>query len=84
MNVAVFILIVTLISFATGFFVAGIISLIKWTILAGESKESVKSTAVKLFSGLFKNKSGQNEMLLLSSNNDSMNKELYQFYHGKN
>ena len=84
MNVAAFILIVTLISFATGFLVAGIISIIKWSILAGERKESLKTIIAKLFSGLIKIKSGQNEMLLLSSNNESANKELYQFYHGEN
>lgn len=84
MNATYFVLTVILISFATGFFVAAIIWLIKWTILAGENKESLQTQVFQLFSGLRQNKSGKNEFPLANTNNDSLNMELYQFYHGKN
>jgi hypothetical protein len=84
MSVANFILIVTAISFATGFFVAAIIWLIKWSILSGDKSESYRTTISRYLSGLFQNKSDQNDFLSFGSNNDSLNKELYRYYHGKN
>jgi hypothetical protein len=84
MNVAYFILIVILISFATGFFVAAIIWMIKWSILAGENKELLQTNVFQHFSKLFQNKYQKNEHPPLSTNNDSLNMELYQYYHGKN
>jgi len=84
MNVAYFILIVILISFATGFFVAAIIWLIKWSILAAENKDSLQTNASKHFSKLFQNKYRNDENPSLSTNNDTLNMELYQYYHGKN
>jgi len=84
MNVAYFILTVILISFATGFFVAAIIWLIKWSILLGENKGSVQTSVFHFFSGLMQSKSRKIEFPSVNTNNDSLNMELYQFYHGKN
>jgi hypothetical protein len=84
MNVAYFILTVVLISFATGLFVAALIWLIKWSILAGENKESIQINAFQFFSGKTRNKFLKNEFPSIIANNDSLNRELYQFYHGKN
>lgn len=84
MNVAYFILTVVLISFATGFFVAAIIWFIKWSILSGEKKESEQTNFFQLFKRLFSNKSLENGSHSFSTNNDSLNFELYQYYHGKN
>ena len=84
MNATYFILTVILISFVTGFFVAAIIWLIKWTILAAENNESLQTQVFRFFSGLMQNKSAKNEYLSASTNNDLLNMELYKFYHGKN
>ncbi len=84
MSVAYFVLIVTAISFATGFFVAAIIWLIKWSILSGENSESFRTNFSMYLSSLFRNKSAQGDFHSYGSNNDSLNKELYQYYHGKN
>ena len=84
MNVAFFILTVVLISFATGLFVAALIWLIKWGILAGENKESFQTNVIQFFSGKTRNKFLKNEFPSIITNSDTLNRELYQFYHGKN
>ncbi len=90
MNATYFVLVSVLLTFATGFFVASIIWGIKWVLLSrderSESRKSVhllhifskqlskREFAAQVFS------SGLNANLGESANN----KELYQYYHGKN
>ena len=84
MNVAYFILTVVLISFATGFVVAAIIWFIKWSILLGENKESVQTHVFHFFSGLIHHKFRKLGYPSGNTTNDSLNIELFNFYHGKN
>jgi hypothetical protein len=86
MNVNYFVLIAALLSFATGFFVAAIIWVIKWFITPREDR--VTSNSVHLLH-IFSKKELNREFAIssgpISANEESViNKELYQYYHGKN
>lgn len=83
MNANYFVFIAALLSFATGFLVAAIIWIIKWFLLAKEERVTDKSVHLL---HIFAKRSQLSTSVISSTmlNNDSANKELYQYYHGKN
>lgn len=81
MSVAIFILIVTAISFATGLFVASVIWVIKWSIISRENHETSGVKGFIQFLAGLSSVRDKSEQLAFPGNNME-NKELYQFYHG--
>jgi hypothetical protein len=90
MNASYFILVAALLAFCTGFFVAAIIWCIKVLLLAPKKLEqSPKSIHLlhifsrKDFNHIFSTNPESSKSVI--NNIDSpLNKELYQYYHGKN
>lgn len=90
MNATYFVLVSVVLTFATGFFVASIIWGIKWVLIAREEKsDSQKSIhLLHIFSKPLHKREFATQAFAASSNpnfDESVNnKELYQYYHGKN
>lgn len=90
MNATYFVLIAALLTFATGFFVASIIWGIKWFILSREGKTDNEKSVHLLH--IFSRKTLRSEYAVqalgqagnFSYDESAKNKELYQYYHGKN
>jgi hypothetical protein len=90
MNATYFVLIAALLTFATGFFVASIIWSIKWLILSREERNESRGSVHLLH--ILSKRLSNNEFAVSGYGNKSEeivdesinNRELYQYYHGKN
>lgn len=87
MNSSYFVLVAALLSFATGFFVAAIIWAIKWALIPREEK--LMSEKSIQFLHIFSRRDYLRSFSVkrndqVPSIDELLNKELYQYYHGKN
>lgn len=87
MSAISFVAIVILLSFATGFVVAAIIWFISWAISPKDEKNTI-SGFMKAFNSYYRphllNKATVSVTGKLNVTDETKNKELYKFYHGKN
>ncbi len=80
MNATYFVLISALLAFATGFFVAAIIWIIRWFLTPRDPRTSGPGFMKKFLKHDLASKDDGKTGTI----NDESNKELYQYYHGKN
>jgi hypothetical protein len=82
-----FVALVIVLAFATGFVVAAIIWLISWAISPKKEKSSI-SGFMKVYNSYYKPHLNEARIPVtdkyLRVNEETKNKEIYKFYHGKN
>lgn len=87
MNSSYFVLVAAFLSFATGFFVAAIIWAIKWALIPGKEKllseKSIHFPHIFYRQEYLQNYSVKKDDRMTPVS-EPLNKELYQYYHGKN